>query len=338
MANRVKVGSRVLEARWVFLILLTLVATLLRGADSHNTVGSVAISPDGNLIAIEYGSDHTSFIYRVPINTGIATRLTTAKIGKEFAPAFSPDGQRIAYSYSPTNGAHANIVIGNIDGSDMHTWSPSEASDLSPVFSPDGKTLVFSRSGFYGNYSPIAQPHPHEWSFYASELDGTNTRELTSQHFYMASPASISPDGRNMVIAQEGFDTGREIVIYSVDRQGAPIKVFQPHVPKEADHKDPILEFPNYMPDGKSILFMAASEGRHGYDYDVYRLDLAAGSIDRLTKGNGYATDLKVSADGKTAVFLKWRSDWRGTPTKSEPYLLDVQTRKITLLKITGLD
>ena len=27
---------------------------------------------------------------------------------------------------------------------------------------------------------------------------------------------------------------------------------------------------------------------------------------------NGYATDLEAFPDGKTAVFLKWRSDWRG--------------------------
>ena len=81
---------------------------------------------------------------------------------------------------------------------------------------------------------------------------------------------------------------------------------------------------------------MAASDGKHGYDYDVYRVDLGTGSL--LTNGNGYATDLKVSADGNTAVFLKSHSDLRSTPDKSEPYLLDVQTHKLTPLRITGLD
>ena len=92
------------------------------------------------------------------------------------------------------------------------------------------------------------------------------------------------------------------------------------------------------MPDGKRVLFMAASDGKHGYDYDVYSVDLATGSLDRLTNGNGYATDLKVSADGNTAVFLKWQSDRHGTPAKSEVYLLDVQSHKVTPLKITGLE
>jgi Tol biopolymer transport system component len=183
----------------------------------------------------------------------------------------------------------------------------------------------------------MSQPHHHAWRFYASDLDGTNLRELTSESFYMASPASVSPDGKNMVIAAEGLNNNREIAIYSLDRPGKPTQTLQPHVPKEADHKNPILNFPNYMPDGKSILLMDASDGKHGYDYDVYSVDLTTGSLDRLTNGNGYATDLKVSADGKTAVFLRWQSDWHGTPVKSEPYLLDVQTRKVTPLRITGL-
>jgi Tol biopolymer transport system component len=163
-------------------------------------------------------------------------------------------------------------------------------------------------------------------------------RELTSESFYMASPPSVSPDGKKMVIVQESLDTNRAIAIYSLDRPGKPIQLLQPHVPKEADHKNPLLDFPNYMSDGKSILFMAGSDGKHGYDYDIYSVDLGTGLLERLTNGNGYATDLKISADGKTAAFLKWRSDWRGTPDRSELYLLDVQTHKLTLFKITGLD
>jgi Tol biopolymer transport system component len=92
------------------------------------------------------------------------------------------------------------------------------------------------------------------------------------------------------------------------------------------------------MPDGKSVLFMAASSGHGAYDYDVYKMDIASGSVERLTQGNGFATGLKVSANGKTAVFLKWRLTWwRRTPVQSTPYLLDIQTHKLTPLKVKGL-
>jgi Tol biopolymer transport system component len=319
-----------------FLLLLHLPATC--AANSHGQMRGVAISPDGKLVAVDFRKGSTSFIYLVAVDTGVATRLTSAKTGDETSPAFSPDGRRIAYSNSPGNGVHSSIVIGNVDGSDLHPWSPSEANDFSPVFSADNKTIVFSRSGFYGSYSPIAQPHPHAWSFYASDLDGKNVRELTSESFYMASNASVSPDGKSMVVVTEGIDTNREIAIYSLDRPGQPLLSLRPHVPKEADHKNPILNCPNYLPDGKSVLFMAASNGKHGYDYDVYRVDLETGFIERFTNGNGYATDLKVSADGKTAVFLKWRSDWHRTPVTSELYLLDLQSRELTTVEISGLN
>ena len=85
---------------------------------------------------------------------------------------------------------------------------------------------------------------------------------------------------------------------------------------------------------------MAASNGKlpwNGFDYDVYRVDIETGALERLTKGNCYASDLKVSADGKTAAFLKWRSDWRETPVRSELYLLDVQSHKLTSLRVSGL-
>ena len=59
---------------------------------------SVAISPDGNLLAIAFGDDNTSFIYRIDVDSGNATRLTETKAGRESSPAFSPDGKRISYS------------------------------------------------------------------------------------------------------------------------------------------------------------------------------------------------------------------------------------------------
>jgi len=53
---------------------------------------------------------------------------------------------------------------------------------------------------------------------------------------------------------------------------------------------------------------------------------------------SGYYGDLRVSADGTTVVFLKWHSDWRGTPNKSKLYLPDLQSRKLTGIKVNGLD
>ena len=96
------------------------------------------------------------------------------------------------------------------------------------------------------------------------------------------------------------------------------------------------------MPDGKGILFLAASEGGFlhvgRYSYDVYRLDLETGSIERLTNGPRNTTSLKVFSDGKTAVFIEEHENWHGTPIRSQIYLLDLRTRKLRPLTVTRLD
>jgi hypothetical protein len=80
----------------------------------------------------------------------------------------------------------------------LRAWLPSQGNvrDFSPVFSPDNKTMIFSRSRFYGNYSPIAQPHYHAWDFYAADLDGTNIRQLTNESFYNARESPCRPMAR----------------------------------------------------------------------------------------------------------------------------------------------
>jgi Tol biopolymer transport system component len=305
---------------------------------SSGQIRSLAISSDGKLIAIDFGKDNTSFIYEVSVDTGIGNRLTDAKTGRESSPSFSPHGKRIAYAYSPGNGVPSSIVIVNVDGSDLHAWSPSEANDFRPLFSPDNKTIIFARSGYYGSYSPIAQPYRHDWNFYAAGLDGADLHQLTNDHFYMVSDASVSPDGKSMVFVSSE-EHGDVIEVRSVEDPAKPMQILRPHVPKEPSLGQG-FNCPNYLPDGKSILFMAASNGKglwSGYDYDVYRMDIGTGAVERLTTGNGYASDLKVSADGRTAVFLKWHSNWRGTPNKNELYLLDLETHKLKPFKVNGL-
>lgn len=334
----VKLNKKYVPLRPLAIVFLLLFLTWMsNGAGYSGRINSVAISPDGKLVAFDLETGSTSFIYKVAVETGMTTRLTDAKDGEESSPAFSPDGKQIAYTYWPADHRRSRIVIVNIDGSDPRQWPASAVNDFSPVFSPDGRTIVFSRSGYYGAASPIAQPHPHAWNFYSSNLDGTNLRQLTNENFYMASPASVSVDGRSMVVVTEGLYKSGKICIYSLDAPGPPMKSLRPHVPREADHKNPILDYPNFMPDGKSILFMAATNGKRRYDYDIYRVEIQTGSLERLTNGNGYATNLRVSMDGKTAVFLKWRSDRHATPVESEIYVLDIETRKLVPLSVTGL-
>ena len=319
-----------------YAFLLILLPAMASAAPSAGRLSGTAVSPDGKTMAVTYVKNGTCFIYKVALETGRASRLTNAAAGFESSPSFAPDGKRIAYSYSAGKGQNSHIVIVNTDGSALHSWPSSSSNDFRPLFTPSNKAIIFARSGYYGSYSPIAQPHSHDWNFYSASLDGANLRQLTNDHFYMVSDASISPDGKNMVFVSSE-QRGDVIEIRSVEEPGKPARLLRPHVPKEP-RPGPTFNCPNYTPDGKHIVFMAANEGKNGYDYDVFQTDIDTGAVEALTNDNGYATDLKLLPDGKTALFLKWNKDGRGSLAGNDLYLLDIQTRKLTLFKINGLD
>lgn len=312
--------------KMVFFLLLLSFFTW--STNSYGQMSGVAVSPDAAVIAVTCGKDHARFIYKIPLDTHNAVRLTAATSGKESSPAFSADGKLVTYSYWPEK-QNQRIIVMNLDGSSSHSVAESGTANVYATFAPDGKTIYFARS----------QPPPldHAWDLFSVDTDGNNVKRLTHGMFYQVSQPSLSPDGKSIAVMTIGADAHRQISIFSLDRPEQPSQSLQPHIPKEASH-DPIIDYPSYMPDGKSILFMAASDGKKGFDYDIYRVDLATGVLERLTNGNGIASDLKVFADGKTAVFLKWHKNWRGTPNANELYLLDVQTHKLTPLKVTGLD
>ena len=59
-------------------------------------------------------------------------------------------------------------------------------------------------------------------------------------------------------------------------------------------------------------------------------MEFATESWEKLTSDNGWASYL-FSADGKTAMFLKWKLDCHKTPVARELYSLDIQTHKLSL-------
>jgi len=62
----------------VLLLLFDLPGACAATSQSH--ISGVAISPDGKLIAVAFRTDSTSFIYKIDVDTGIAIRLTNAKV------------------------------------------------------------------------------------------------------------------------------------------------------------------------------------------------------------------------------------------------------------------
>jgi Tol biopolymer transport system component len=122
--------------------------------------------------------------------------------------------------------------------------------------------------------------------------------------------------------------------LYSLDDSNKGETTIQPVIPKGA--RTPIIGSVGLASDGRSIYFLAASDGKKTFDYDIYRADLASNTVEKFTSSNGYSTDLSVSGDGKTAVFPRWTSRWGSLPNLGKMYILDLATERITELGVTG--
>jgi Tol biopolymer transport system component len=119
---------------------------LIRRLDAgEDYIGDLALSPDGQTIVF-WASDQENApggaLYTLPvIGTGDPKRLTDAEDGLDSQPAWSPDGNQIAFSRQVGKGNN-DIFVMNVNGSDVRQLTDSEAFDTRPCWSPDGKNLL----------------------------------------------------------------------------------------------------------------------------------------------------------------------------------------------------
>lgn len=106
-----------------------------------------AWAPDGRWLAYVYRAPGFTFreIWRVRPDGTDRQRVTRLNMGS-YGPAWSPDGDRIAFSSNAQDGRYQLYSIGAAGkGLRRLTFQPGEYFD--PSWSPDGKVLLFERDG-----------------------------------------------------------------------------------------------------------------------------------------------------------------------------------------------
>ncbi|MBP7146039.1 MAG: PD40 domain-containing protein [Acidobacteria bacterium] len=172
--------------------------------------------------------------------------------------AWSPEGDRIAFFvekenyrplliYNPTNGDQvAKYVFKEIAGC------------ASPSFSPDGASIAFS-----GNLAGV-------WDVFRYDLRTNSLENVTQDEYYDSNP-SWSPDGKKILYNRR---IGQFEKVFTVE-VGAPERKVQLTTGAASDVQ------PSYSRDAKTVYF-SSDRGEYGV-YNLHRLDLATGGIDRLT-------------------------------------------------------
>src|SRR5687768_2067392 len=134
-------------------------------------------SLSANALAFEYAND----IWVAPRTGGDARRITSFP-GQETDPAFSPDGQWLAFSAQ--YGGNTDVYVVPADGGEPKrlTWHPG--GDAVVGWTPDGKRVVFASGRTNA---------PSGTKFWTVSLDGDFPQALPMPRAYQG---SMSPDGK----------------------------------------------------------------------------------------------------------------------------------------------
>ena len=225
---------------------------------------------------------------------GAATELWRGSEGAvAAAPAISPDGARICFVVRHEERGHLYVMAA--DGTGSRRIADSLDARDAPSWSPDGKWIV------------VAASEVKEQPLFKVPLDGGAPVRLVGG---LNTTPVWSPDGKFIVYSERGFrGTSR---LKAITSEGQPFALPEILIDMAGDRY-------RFLPGGKALVLI---QGEWRGDFDFWRLDIATGSLRRLTNLRpGFDTKgFDVSPDGKQILFDRYREN-------SDVVLIDLPPR-----------
>jgi tricorn protease len=161
-----------------------------------NQIGGGSLSPSGARVVVEARGE----LFSVPVKAGDTRNMTQTSTARERFPAWSPDGQTIAY-VSDATGEYEVYTMPQLGGDAKKLTSGAQFSQVVGItWSPDGKMIaVRTRSN-------------ELWLVDAAS--GKSTRVLKSQYGF--ADFDFSPDSKWIAICDRGKNLFASLWLYEV--------------------------------------------------------------------------------------------------------------------------
>ena len=224
-------------------------------ADDQN---QPAVAPNGRALAFwEWDDGQDPAVWN--LNRGAGPPFELASSSSLASPAFSADGERIAYVESSGGGPPPHptgifTVPADGTGSPAPLIADPGQRVASPSYSSDGSKLVYSQDDGSWEDGP-------DWNIYIADSDGGNREQVTDWPGVEQSP-DIRPNGRRIVFAgkRAAAAPASRIEIYSVRTDGTDMRRLTRN--KHAD------KTPDYSPNGKWIVWTR----KRGKNPDIFKM------------------------------------------------------------------
>jgi len=294
--------------------------------DQAGTEFYPSVSPDGKEFAYAAEDDGDFDIFSQRIGGKNRTNLTASSKSDDTQPAFSPDGELIAFR---SERSPQGIYVMGASGENAKL-----VSDIGyhPSWSPDGKEVVVSA---FGRDQPTTRARTGSGRLLIINVENGSKRDLTNIE---ASFPSWSPHGHRIAYWFYTGTFGRRDIATMPAMGGEPVVVAKDFAVSNWN--------PVWSPDGKYLYFVSSRAGN--MNFWRVRIDEATGQVlsepEAVVTPSKYSRHLAFSRDGKRLVYVQTNNqsniqgvnfDAAGGKAIGEPFWITQGDREISRAELS---
>ena len=265
-------------------------------------VSDPAISPDGQWIVYERNSmdimkDRRTSELWIINSDGSQHQKLTRRDSKESNPTWSPDGKRIAFTGSTSEGTE--IFVHHLENDKTTKLTRLDRSPSNLSWSPKGNQIAFCKLVPESEPKLVTPPSKPEGAKWAAA-----PRVITRLKHESDGSGYTEPGFKHIFIVPVVGGTPRQITDGNYQHRSKPI----------------------WTNDGQSLLFSANRNDDAAYDFknsEIYKIDIATGKTMALTNRKGPDQSPALSPDGKTIAYISYE-DRIQTYQISQIHLMDI--------------
>ena len=273
-----------------------------------------SIGPSGKRVIIEARGE----IFSLPVENGETRNLTNSSGARDREPAWSPNGQYIAYISD--QGGEYEIYLVDQKGKD----EPQQITDTGEfkfglTWSPDSKKLLY----FTNEHDLMMVDLDSEIVDRAAKLAERYERRRRIRSHYRSIQSSISSDGKPQdlygALAAQALSESLEVEMATRVKEAPPSAASIREPKKIAGSRYANVSDYDWSPDSKWIAYIEPLRN----DYTVVKLhSLETGASTAVSAGDARESDVVFGAKGDRLYWLSFGRVWGGFGYSAEPQRL----------------